>query len=40
MEEKIFKRQKKQKLTPNKNHYTVLTYVEASKENLEKNKPE
>ena len=35
-EEQIFKPQKKEKLSPNKNHHTVLTYIEVTKRKLEK----
>ena len=36
MEQQIFKPQKKEKWTPNKNHHTVLTYIEATQRELEK----
>ena len=35
-EEQIFKPQKKEKCTPNKNHHTVLTYTEATQRKLQK----
>ena len=35
-EQQIFKSQKKEKWTPNKNHHTVLTYIEATQRELEK----
>ena len=34
--EQIFKPQKKEKCTPNKNHHTVLTYIKATQIELEK----
>ena len=36
MEEQIFKPQKKETWTPSKNHYTVLTYIEATQRKFEK----
>ena len=36
MEEQIFKPQKNEKLTPNKNDHTVLTYIEANQRELKK----
>ena len=36
MEQQIFKPQKKEKWTPNKNHHAVLTYIEATQRELEK----
>ena len=36
MEQQIFKPQKKEKWTPNKNHHTVLTYIEPTQRELEK----
>ena len=35
-EQQIFKPQKKEKWTPNKNHHTVLAYIEATQRELEK----
>ena len=39
-EEQIFKPQKKEKSTPNENHHTVLTYIEATQRELEKEQTE
>ena len=36
MKDQIFKPRMKQKWTPNKNHHTVLTYIEATRRELEK----
>ena len=36
MKDQIFKPQMKQKWTPNKNHHTVLTDIEATQRELEK----
>ena len=39
-EQQIFQPQKKEKWTPNKNHHTVLTYIEATQRELEKEQTE